>query len=316
MKRRPISRTLELKPIEFAKKIEKSLSDLILEIDKTCDTVGKRMIHDTFAIEDTTITEQVYFYNNLEEYENGAVYLELWSYSPGRMPAGFIPNINDKNAKYDIAQIKDDNGNPKEIIHISHILTYKGAAIIEAAKGTGGAYLIQKYLNKITRENCKPKPPSMALTTAISSDLRNEINQGGGAVSVSLGLSEASEGTDNKVSGMLSSALSVFNKTKLVTLNWRANDNETLDPEEVVAEALAAKDDHLDKIHIKLKHGSIKGLSKFRITSSISVSDIGGKNPDHTEIKNAMINYLKRLMTKDKHGKSTLDHEGRLNKNV
>lgn len=312
VKQKSLNRTLALKPIVFAKEINKKLAELLMEADKACATVGERIMHDMVIGVDGPIPDYSYFYNNLEFYENGAVFFELWSFIPGRMPAGFTPDLNAKNAKYDVAQIVDGNGNAKELIQISHVLVYKNAAIVEATKGTGGAFLVEKYLNKLLRERCAKRPPHVAFTTAISSDLLNEILQGGGAVSISLGMVGAKQESDNKVVGLLSDAHSVFSKTELVTLSWSAGSKSTLSAEEVVTEARTAKDDNLDKIFIKLKHGSIKGLSKYRITSPISIRDAGGRNPDHKEVKEAMIDYLGRLLQPDAKGRRMLDDEGNL----
>lgn len=316
VKRKPLNRTLALKPIVFAKDVDKKLAELIVEADDACETVGQRMMHDTVIGADGPVNDQTYFYNNLECYENGGVFFELWSYVPGRMPAGFTPDVTAKNAMYDIAQIVDAQGNAKELIQISHVLVYKNAAIVEATKGTGGTFLIEKYLNKLLRARCAKRPPHVALTTAISADLLSEIEQGGGAVSVSLGLTQAKGESDSKIAGLLSDAHSVFSRTELVTLNWSAGSNSTLSAEEVVTEARTAKDDNFDKIFIKLKHGSIKGLSKYKITSPIEVRDAGGRNPDHAEVKDSMIAYLGRLLKPDAKGQRILDDEGNLINNV
>lgn len=316
VKQKSLNRTLALKPIIFAKEIDRKLAELLIEADKACDTVGERMMHDYIIGPDGPIPDYSYFYNNFDIYENGAVFFEVWSYIPGRMPAGFTPDLKAKNAMYDVAQLVDGNGNAKELIHISHVLIYKNAAIIEATKGTGGSYLIEKYLNKLIRERCAKRPPHVAFTTAISSDLLGEIQQGGGAVSISLGLTHAKPDKDNKVVGLLSDAHSVFSRTELVTLSWTAGSNSTLSADEVVSEARTAKDDELDKIFIKLKHGSIKGLSKYKITNPIVVRDAGGRNPDHKEVKETMIDYLGRLLQPDAKGKRVLDDEGNLINNV
>ncbi|WP_225042829.1 hypothetical protein [Pseudomonas aeruginosa] len=312
MKRKPLSRTLALRPAIFAKEVDRSLSDLMAEASGACATVGDRQVHDKHIGPDGPEIDQTYFYNNLALYDNGAVFFELWSYIPGRMPAGFTPDPNVDNASYDVAQFLDDQGNPKELIQISHVLIFGNVVIIEASKGTGGSFLIQKYINKLLREKCIPRPPTVMLTTAISSDLDREIEQGGGAVSVSLGISSAQEQSENRVAGLLSSAHSVFSRTGLVALSWTATKDSVLDTEEVVEEARTAKDDDFDRIFIKLKHGSIKGLSKYKISMPITIRDAGGRNPDHEEIRECMIEYLGRLMLPDRRGNRVIDDEGNM----
>lgn len=286
------------------------------EAVNACAKVGDRLMHDELISGDGKEVVQSYFYNNFIEYENGGLFFELWSYVPGKMPAGFKPDLDAENAEYDIAQILDADGSPKELIHISHVLIFKNVAIIEATKGTGGTFLIEKYINKLLRARCKVRPPHVAFETAISSDLKKEIEQGGGVVSVSLGLASAQDIDGNKVAGLLSSAHTIFSKTELVTLNWSAQKNSVLDPDEVVTEARVAKGDDFDKIYIKLKHGSIRGLSKYKITCPIEVKDAGGKNPDHKEIQSSMIAYLERLMIPDSDGKRVIDNEGNLVNNA
>ncbi|EMY8084369.1 TPA: hypothetical protein L3915_003141 [Pseudomonas aeruginosa] len=282
------------------------------EASAACITVGDRQVHDEHIGPEGPEIDQTYFYNNLRNYGNGAVFFELWSYIPGRMPAGFTPDPKVNNASYDIAQIVDGRGNPKELIQISHVLIFGNVVIVEASKGTGGSFLIQKYINKLLRAKCAPRPPTVMLTTAISSDLDKEIEQGGGAVSVSLGISAAQEQNENRVAGLLSRAHSVFSKTGLVALSWTAEKDSVLDTEEVVEEACTAKDDEFDRIFIKLKHGSIKGLSRYKISMPITVRDAGGRNPDHAEIRESMIHYLGLLMAPDKKGNRVIDDEGNM----
>lgn len=312
MKRKLLGRTLALRPVEFAKEYDKNLAELLVEADQACGAVGDRIMHDTAIGDQGPEVIQSYFYNNFKVYENGAVYFELWSFVPGRMPAGFTPDLNAANAEYDVAQVVDQNGNPREIINISHALVYKNCSVIEATKGTGGTYLIEKYVNKLLRARCAKRPPHIAFNTAISSDLSKEIEQGGGAVSVSLGIAAAQDQPENKIAGLLSGAHGIFSKTSMVSLSWTAKSHATLDTEEVVTEARVAKQDDFDKIYIKLKHGSIKGLSKYKITEPIAVRDVGGKNPDHVEIRDAMADYFVRLITPDANGHRVLDEEGNL----
>lgn len=312
MKRKPLARTLSLRPVVFAKEHDKNLAELLIEADKTCVSVGDRIRHDEIIGDQGPEVIQSYFYNNFTTYENGAVYFELWSYVPGKMPAGFTPNLTAANAEYDIAQVLDQNGNPREIINISHVLVYKNCSIVEATKGTGGTHLIEKYVNKLLRARCAKRPPHVAFNTAISNDLFKEIEQGGGAVSISLGISAAQDQSENRIAGLLSGAHTVFSKTSMVALSWTARSHETLDTEEVVTEARVAKQDDFDKIFIKLKRGSIKGLSKYKITEPIEVRDVGGKNPDHVEIRDSMADYFGRLITPNANGYRTLDEEGNL----
>lgn len=312
MKRKPLRRTLGLKPIVFAKEGDFDLATLFTEAEAACGTVGDRLMHDEFIGDEGPEVIQSYFFNNFLVYENGAVYFELWSYVPGQIPAGFTPNLGAKNAEYIVEKIVDQDGNPREIINISHVLIYKSVAIVEATKGSGGTYLIEKYVNKLLRSRCARKPPHVAFSTAISNDLYKEIEQGGGAVSVSLGLCSAVDQSPNKVAGLLSNAHGVFSKTEMVALSWTAENNQVLDPEEVVTEARTARQEEFDKIFIKLKRGSINGLSKYKITEPIEVRDLGGKNADHVQVRDAMADYLIRLMTPDANGKRVLDEKGNM----
>ncbi|HGN8627567.1 TPA: hypothetical protein ACK1W0_006703, partial [Pseudomonas aeruginosa] len=70
--------------------------------------------------------------------------------------------------------------------------------------------------------------------------------------------------------------------------------------------------DEFDRIFIKLKHGSIKGLSRYKISMPITVRDAGGRNPDHAEIRESMIHYLGLLMAPDKKGNRVIDDEGNM----
>lgn len=282
------------------------------EVFNQTPTIGDRIEQDgNIDSSGTFIPNLCYFFNNYGKYGNGAIYFEIWSYIPGSVPAGYIPDPKATNATFDISHFLDPKGNPKEVIHISHVLLFGEVAVIEATKGTGGSGLVERYLNKIFKKYCKPRPPRVAFTVAMSTDLEREIEQGGGAVGFSLGITSPIA-TQNPIAGLLSSASSKLQSSDAVMLTWTAKGQSKLDVTEVVNEARAAHNDHFDDIVIKLKHGSIRGLSKYRMQDKAEVDDLGGKNPDHAQLRDLMTHYLNKLMTPDSSGKRTIDASGKL----
>jgi hypothetical protein len=98
MARKPISRTLQLKPVQFSAsrpEDEVTLVDLMRELRDRCPTVGSCVWEQTVALADgTRIPQQCYFFNNYQDLDEKTIIFEVWSAVDG-CPVGtshsFIP---------------------------------------------------------------------------------------------------------------------------------------------------------------------------------------------------------------------------------
>ncbi|MBN7869936.1 hypothetical protein J0M44_26195 [Pseudomonas aeruginosa] len=316
MARKPLSRTLQLKPVQFSKERtgqENSLVRLMHQLSDMCPTVGQRMWTRSLTLEDGTVVPQYcYFFNNYQRLDELTCIFEVWSFEPGVMPVSMVPDPLQANAVIDLSQWDEDGSDGRELIHISHVLVYGKAAIVECTRGTGGVNAIQSYLNKLVRDLGLSTNNRFYFTDAVSSSLQGEIRRGGGATGFTLGLSSAVANTTNPLLGMLSSAKNYMPNSGLVTVGWKSKTQLSTDAV-VAAYNDAQNQSEIDSVIIHLKDGSsIRSLSKFKIKSNIEVEDIGGKNPNRDELFRKMLVYLEELLEPaDQHGR-VLDQTGAL----
>lgn len=315
MARKPISRTLQLKPIHFSQ--VKSgpkvvLADLMRELRDRCPTVGSRIWEQMVRLADgTQVPQQCYFFNNFEELDDDTCVFEVWSYEPGAIPPTLTPDPHQANAVID-ERAGAEGDEARELIYISYVLVYGQAAVVESTRGAGGIMYIERYLNKLVRQFSLGRGYNFYFTDAVSSGLRGEIARGGGAKGFTLGLSESVPNTDSELLGMLSGVKRYMPSTGMMTVEWKSKD--TL-PTEKVIEAYdeAREQEEIDGVIIHLADGSsIRGAAKFKIKKTIEVTDVGGKNPDRAELMRKMLVYLEELCTPGDNGKRILDESGAL----
>lgn len=313
MARKPVQRTLQLKAIQFSKPVEGlGLYQVMKKLNDLCPAIGNRLWEDNIKLEDgSLVPRQCYFYNNLQFLDDKSCFFEVWSYEPGSMPPTLVPNPLLPNAQIDLSQWNTEDGARPELIHISRVLVYGKAAIVESTRGTGGVEQIRRYLNKITKDY-NFSQFRFYLSDAISSNLAGEIRRGGGATGFSLAVSAPSETSKNPLMGMLSSIKKHIPATGSLTVDWKSK--SALPTDAVVRAYSDAKDDEeVDSIIIHLKNGStIRRLSKYKVKQSVEVTDIGGKNPHNDELAQRMIQYLEELLSPDAEGGRVLNDDGAL----
>lgn len=315
MAQKSVSRTLQLKPVQFSKEIpgqENSLFELMENLSQMCPTVGSRMWTKTIRLDNGSFLPQYsYFFNNYQRLDVSTCVFEVWSFEPGAMPPTLVPDPSQPNAVLDLSQWGEEREG-RELIHISHVLVYGKAAIIECTRGTGGVSAIQRYLNKIVRDLGLSSDNRFYFTDAVSSSLHGEIQRGGGATGFTLGVSSVVPKSESLLFGMLNSAKSYMPSSGLITIDWKSKTSLATDAV-IAAYEEAQQQDEVDSVIIHLKDGSsIRGLSKFKIKRNIEVEDIGGKNPSRDGLIRSMLTYLEDLVTPDSSGKRVIDESGAL----
>jgi len=328
---KPLSRTLQLKPIQFSPQKpgqELNLVGLMDILHERLPTVGERTWTIGLTLEDTSFIPQLcYFFNNYQKLDSDTCLFEVWSYEPGLIPLTLTPDPSSLNAVIDTEAQAEHEGNTEsdeeegsaskvgekkrpEFIEISHVLVFGGSAIIESTRHTGGVNYIQRYLNKKAKELELGRRSTFYFTDAVSAGLQAEIDAGGGAVGFTLGMSRAATDSENELLGVLSQVRSYMPSSGMLTVDWRSKDR--LPTAKVVAAYAEAKDlDEIENVIIHLESGStIRNLSKYKIKRTIEVADAGGKNPDRDELCRKMVLYLEELTALDPNGTRVLDDNG------
>lgn len=313
--RKPISRTLQLKPIKFSDLKDgndMTLLALMEILSAALPTVGDRMETTGLTLTDGSVLPQLCtFFNNYKKLDEDTCTFEIWSYEPGAVPETLTPDPSMPNAVVDPAITASDTGEEnKEFIHIAHVLAFGHSAIIESTRSTGGVQNIQRYLNKIARKNGLGRRGNFYFTDAVTNELSKEIDRAGGAIGFTVGVTSVESNNQSALLGILSSVRGYMPSSGLLTVDWRSKDRL---PTAKVIEAYdeAQKQEEVESVIIHLNDGSsIRGLSKFKIKKVVHVNDIGGKNPDRAELVRKMVIYLEELCTPGADGKRILDDSG------
>lgn len=315
--RKPITRTLQLKPIQFSELKggnETTLSILMETLAEALPTVGQRT--DTIGVtlaDNSVIPQQCTFFNNFQKLDEDTCIFEIWTYEPGTIPQTLTPDPNLTNAVVDTVLVEEgEDGKTKEFIHISHVLVFGHSAIIESTRSTGGVHNIQRYLNRIARSIGLGRRGNFYFTDAVSSKLAKEIDRAGGANGFTVGVTSVDPNSKSALLGMLSSVRSYMPSSGLLTVDWKSKDK--LSTEKVIAAYdEAQQQEEVETVIIHLNDGSsIRGLAKFKIKKVVHVEDIGGKNPNRGELMHKMVLYLEELCTPGNDGKRILDESGAL----
>jgi hypothetical protein len=315
--RKPISRTLQLKPIQFSDLKggnDTTLAALMATLAGELPTVGARTDTTGVTLADMSVVpQQCTFFNNYRELDEDTCIFEIWTYEPGTIPETLIPDPHLANAVVDaVAFEAADDGKTREFVHISHVLAFGCCAIVESTRSTGGVHNIQRYLNKMARMIGLGRRGNFFFTDAVSSSLSKEIDRAGGANGFTVGVTRVDPNSKSELLGVLSGVRSYMPSSGILTVEWKSKDK--LSTEKVIAAYdEAQQQEEVESVIIHLNDGSsIRELSKFKIKKTVHVEDVGGKNPDRAELAHKMVLYLEELCTPGKDGKRILDESGGL----
>ncbi|WP_176513488.1 hypothetical protein [Pseudomonas faucium] len=316
--KKTISRTLQLKPIKFSTlkdDNDRTLSWLMEELANLYPTVGDRTDATGVTTTEGFIPDLCTFFNNYKKLSDNSCIFEIWSYEPGLIPQMLTPDPTLTNAVVDsivVPSEKEGGEAKREFINIAHVLVFGHAAIVESTRSTGGVNNIQRYLNRMARKSTVGRRGNFFFTDAVTKDLSKEIERAGGAVGFTIGVSSVDPNSDSALLGALSSVRGYIPSSGVLTVGWSSKDKL---PKEKVMKAYeeAQEQDEIESAIIHLGDGSsIRGMSKFKIKKLVHVNDIGGKNPDRSELKRKMVFYLDELRKPGSDGKRILDDSGAL----
>lgn len=236
---------------------------------------------------------------------------QFCTYIPNSFPPSVELDFSGKEVDIDAIPVKDDDGNPRQVVSVTHVLAFGQVLIVESVKGSGGTHLLEDYLNFIVRKVKGSKHPRPHLYDAVSRDLKASITHGGGAVAVDLSLVQPNVQEGSIYANTLTKVQEKISGTEQVLISWRSKAG--LDSDEVLAAFNEAEtNDALDRIVIHLNNGETINLSKYRIRRRVSVQSVRGNNPASSEMVMEMRSYLLSLMEPDDNGVAILTDDGQL----
>lgn len=240
------------------------------------------------------------------------VYFELCSYISGTEQEQFNPDFTRPEPDVLSGPIVDGNGRRREIISTMRCVALGEVVIVEAPKGSGGVVLLQLALTALARRHWELELPSIALEDVASSDLRRDIDRGGGVEKMVLKVVDGAARPQDYYASRLVELKNNVPRTRNVSVHWESGD-DPLDTDAVLAAMQEYEGDEsaLSRVALKLKDGAdIISLEKYRERRAIPVRVDNSGALHVTEIETGLWNYLRELRHPDDDGWRMLDDDG------
>ena len=238
---------------------------------------------------------------------------QLCSFVPDYFPNSIPIDFDKKNIDVDPVQPTDDDGNPRQVVYVTHVLAFGNVLVVESVKGGGGSWGLSRYLTYLARKQNGAKFPRIELIDTATRNVRLAIRNGGGAKSVELALAIPTSSEDCPYAKMLTEVNNQIGGSQKLKVTWEGAKLSEAEVEDAFEEADYY--DAIDRINIHLNNGDVVNLGKHKIKTRVEVNAADGKNPNSTELTNELKKYLLELM-KVKKGMSILTEKGNLSKHV
>jgi hypothetical protein len=251
--------------------------------------------------------------NRFHQKESGVCFFEFCTYIPGLVLPQLQPDLTAENANHSCDPIPVAEGTPaSELVHVAEVLAFGNILIVESVRGMGGLSLLCKYIYQMARRYIDKGFPSVTVLDLVSDDLKRQIEKSGGVESLTLRFAE-SKHEGFKFSETLDPTKNLIPNTSFLSITWDTRNGDLLDEDAVMKAYNEADSDEpdIENIIIRFADGTTQtGLSKYKVRRRVTVSDIGGKNPNRFEIRTELAKYLIELMDTGDDGKRTLTSEG------
>lgn len=254
-----------------------------------------------------------HFISHLKQHGDTGISFLFCSFTPNEMPQSFDQdNLGERNVDLEATDIKDDDGNVRQMVHVCHVLAYGHVVITDSGEGTGGIGALRQYLQTLFRAEIHADFPRLGLTDASGGGLRHEIERNGGVASVQLDLVEPNMLDGSRFGTQMSRARELIAGTRKVRLTSYADREHELSEDNVVeAYNECEANDALDRIKIELHSGETITLRSHRIKRPVTVTVGAGGQPRSDSLRDALLAYLFDLMGADGQ-ESVLTEDGRL----
>lgn len=250
------------------------------------------------------------FFNKIKDEKNNGVIFDVCVYTHGMVPESLVPNLQDDAANIVPVVIKDENGNPGELVSNYRCYALGRALLIELVKGSGGSEALAKFINRMLRKHIDKAYPRLELNDIGSSDIGELIRAHGGVQKVSARLAIGT-GVDGSTYGQTLTAIrSKVPNAHSCLISWEA-DEKPLGTDEAIDILEEAEDQSLTSVTLHFKNGgSISDLSSYRERKTVRIQITPDGRPAVTEIEAELKKYMNQL--RDPRQKGPFNSDGSL----
>ena len=207
------------------------------------------------------------------------------------------------------------HGEKVEVVERFACLVYGDALIIENARVYGASNLAIRAIRDLIRRHAEKKYPNLDLEDAPTKDFKRLAAEHGGVKSVTARLNSDFVPEPNSFGKALESLFESkkLTKYKQVSASIHAEDNDELDPDEVLEIVDESEGSTgLSGVSVAFHDGTtLSDLVTYRERHVISVQTVGAGKPVVAEIENGMVDYLKSLELPDDDAIRVIDADGK-----
>jgi len=296
-----ITRTLMLKNIEYVDGstsafTSQPLDEILERVFAATSTARERHLPELSEDElsEGTICR---FIDQYERSRRGrGITFRYGKYVVGEVPLAMPPDLDAENAESQPTVVFDpDTGEEMQVVTHASVLIWNRVAIIESVRGAGGMHMIEGCLTSLIRRYVDPKFPRIRFKDVSAHEVVSQIARAGGVKEVRMDITNMTRESEDRFSSTLQRAVFFMEgATKLGRLILRGGEDGL--PEEQTLEVFQEYEDgELDQVWLELKNGEVFRGDKLKVRKPVSVSDMGGNNPDRDSLVSKMRSYLIEL---------------------
>ena len=288
--------------------LHQSLTTLFNSVRAVSDTVA------TFLPDEVEVGPEVrrFFLNDWNQEQHGRWSFKVCSYIPG-LQAKFMKELDLSGGSVPLSNqtVTDRNGQRLDLVTVFNVVAYGEAVIVEIRKGTGGTHVLAQLLNILFKKFVSETHPRIRLENAVSSDLREEIEQGGGAIGINMRIQEPNTEDGDVYRVQLSELKHHFTNAKDLRLSWTARTTFSHNEIEAAYDDAVEQED-IESLSIKLANNSSITLGDYKISKLLNNYNVDGSGtPDSAELIGDMLIYMRDLMRRQD-GRAYLNRDGTL----
>lgn len=242
---------------------------------------------------------------------SGAVILRICTYTQGEVSAFAPQALQEEEADINYTQVKDEQGRLLPPGIEFSVLLLGRVALIQNRAAAGAAKAVQCLIRQFGRAVCGNAFVMPKFLPVSPSDIKDQINAGGGIEAVSFGLAEVVREPGEGVH--LGDVHSIEDRVggSRTRVRISAESDETLDEEESLKLMEEPDADGIENVRLHLKDGvTLKG-DRIALGKTISVGLANGV-PSCEDVDRELLGYLNELMRPDSKNDQQVTREGRI----
>lgn len=264
--------------------------------------------------ENVTAGKRCIFIEPSEKTDGNSCLFHVYAYTAGLTPDQVVADFDAEKADITADPIIQ-HGEKVEVVERFACLVYGDALIMENARVYGASNLAIRAIRDLIRRHANSKYPNLYLEDAPTKDFKRLAAEHGGVSSVTARLNSGFVPEPNSFGKALESLFESkkLNKYKQVSASIQAEDNDELDPDDVL-EILDESEGStgLSSVSVAFRDGTtLSDLVTYRERHRLNVQVVSAGKPAVSEIESGMVDYLKSLVMPDDDAIRVIDADGK-----